>query len=193
MDQRSGFWSFNVQNSRNLSPSQQEVSYLLDTGDSVKGQCCGPWAPGLNCIRLRDQWARMSERGQKWARKENWLVNMTKIVKKGVPVLGEKAEYQMSLGRITFWGSAWRVVDHRSLPLMAMPSLCGAHAGAIHSSCTVLIALIGCWLAGEPAQAGSEEGRCVPSRCSENMRPQSRISALAYAFPHWVVLFIIFF
>lgn len=55
MDQRPALWSFNVQDSRNLSPSEQEVSYLVGIADSMRGQWCGPWAPRVHCIRLKDQ------------------------------------------------------------------------------------------------------------------------------------------
>lgn len=66
MDQRPVLWPFNAQDSRNLSPSEQEVSYLVSTADSMRGQWCGPWAEGSlkdQAIHVREG-TKMSQEGK---------------------------------------------------------------------------------------------------------------------------------
>lgn len=66
---------------------------------------------------------------------------------------------------------------------MAMPSPCAARVVATHGSCAALKALIGCWLAGEPAPAGSEEGHCVPQQVFRKQEASVKDFSIGLRFP----------
>lgn len=174
MGQKPGFWSFNVQNSRNLSPSEQEV-FFVGVADLMRG--CGGFHAGHGAMESSASGWGIKQAQMSEGMKVNQEGTLTSILdqdwnKRVAPFLVR--EQSTSSGRHGHpWGSALVSVDHCGLFLTVVLSICGRQAVPTQSSCT------------EELLPGWGLGHCVPSRCLNTQETSVKDFNISRYFPAW--------